>query len=143
MTDNRHPDVPEEVLIPMAQQILPTALLLELRKALDAAYREGWVLVPRDAIDDPWVPWDTNTRVPDGALIRDEYRAGDYGLTIRQYVHRDDLPDPDDALIDKMARAAYEASLKVAPWDSASGTLRGRYLDEARAALAAYREATQ
>ena len=139
MTDtDRHPDVTVDALLAMGREMYPAASAARIRMMLDAAYREGWQLVPRDADDDPWVEIDHIRDVPRCARIRQEWKwFGGEGA--RYWVHRDDLPDPDADLIEKMAQSLSGAST----WDVISDVARENWRKKARAALAAYREATQ
>lgn len=88
-----------------------------------------------------WVEVEDFPDVPMNARYRYERSKG-LSEPKRYLVHRDDLPptDPDAELVEKMARAGYDAGNSCSEWDSRDEYVRDGFRDYARAALAVVRE---
>lgn len=88
-----------------------------------------------------WVEVDEGTwdGLPKGARRRREWVVGVFDGG-RRFVHSDDLPDPDEAKVERMAKAIFENSLPNLRWESTGEDTKERYRKAARAALVAYRE---
>ena len=91
---------------------------------------------------DEWVEVDEGERadLPDGVRLRDEWTKGRWEDTIRLFVHRDDLPDPDADPVERMAKAIFASNYPNLRWESTGEDTQEHYRKAARAALAAYRE---
>lgn len=78
--------------------------------------------------------------LPMNVRVRQEWEKGFFGGS-RLFVHRDDLPDAD--LVERMAKAIWDAGESPVEWESQSEIFREDYRAQARAALAALREEEQ
>lgn len=118
--------------------------------AADDAYERGRKDAACDLEHaDEWVEVDQDTwlDLPDGVRVRQGWVRGLYFVHSRYFVHRDDLPDPDADLVERMARALLAFDLRVlggrvpnGRWEGWGEGVQERYREAARAALAAYRE---
>ena len=92
--------------------------------------------------DDVWVEVDDDTwdGLPEGARTRREWVRGGDADSDRCFVHREDLPDPDTDLVERMARALLASDPPNGRWEGWSEFVQERYRKAARAALAALRE---
>ena len=96
--------------------------------------------------DDEWVEVGGSvvSNLPNGARARVQhdwvvgYEAAP--TTPCYLVHRDDLPDPDADLVERMARAIFASYLPDGYWGNWGEDVPEHYRTAARAALAAYRE---
>ena len=96
--------------------------------------------------DDEWVEVGGSvvSNLPNGARARVQhdwvvgYEAAP--TTPCYLVHRDDLPDPDADLVERMARAIFASNYPNLRWESMGEDTQEHYRKAARAALAAYRE---
>ena len=96
--------------------------------------------------DDEWVEVGGSvvSNLPNGARARVQhdwvvgYEAAP--TTPCYLVHRDDLPDPDADLVERMARAIFASYLPDGYWGNWGEDVPEHYRTASRAALAAYRE---
>ena len=108
----------------------------------DDAYEEG----RKDACDrehaDEWVEVDEATweDLSDGVRVRQEWEKGCWVETLRRFVHRAGLPDPDEVPVERMARAIFASDCPFSEWEIWDEAVHDRYRRAARAALAAHRE---
>ena len=91
--------------------------------------------------DDAWVEVDKGTLagLPNGKRVRREWVMGAYDR-YRYFIHRDDLPDNDADLVERMAKAIFASNYPNLRWESMGEDTQEHYRKAARAALAAYRE---
>ena len=103
--------------------------------ARDRQYADQLAAAP--PTDDEWVEVDEGTvgGLPNGTRIRQEWVRGLVDAH-RVFVHRDDLPDPDKEMIERMAKAIWNAGESPVEWESQSEVFREDYRAQARAALA-------
>ena len=103
--------------------------------AADDGYAAGRKDAARDHADE-WVEVDEGTWItqPDGTRMLQEWVNG--APDNRFFVHRDDLPDPEADLVERMAKAIWSAGEFDGEWSDRSSAVQERYRKAARAALA-------
>lgn len=88
---------------------------------------------------DEWAEVDGWSDLPDGTRLRREWERGAPD-GMRYFAHRDDMPDPDAAKVERMAKAIFRSEFPNSEWGDSSEDFQEDYRDSARAALAASRE---
>jgi hypothetical protein len=153
---DRHPVVPDDLIDVLAYG---HSTPFNVRRILDVAWRQGWVLVHRDDLPDADASsGETCGGTSNPVRLRGAedvnaraygWEVGHHGMTeplpdvISATPGNPFLPDPDADLIEKMAQAIRSAgAVGARAWDTIPEDAREHWRMKARAALAAHREVT-